>query len=288
VWLAFSLLAVVGLDGCEGRTHASGGPDGSQGTIILGQDAAPFASSDVQATGLPPLTVSGPQRSNLPGATFTVTKTVRAADLELLSSYLYHPTTSPHLKWFGELRNNGPAPACQIEAVLVFKTADGMAHLTMRPFVVSNDLWDAKTGLFYRCIPPGESAVLWDYQQPVVPMSLPSVGGIEATLDQEPVPGVVPHPSTPLLGNIALALEKGSIWEGWVLRGTLTAGGPMHSVSIDGFYRNAEGLVVAGVDDFKADADLELGATWDFSLTSFEGRQPSSWLLFVSFVPGIK
>jgi hypothetical protein len=233
---------------------------------------------DGGAGGIP---VPGPTLTNLPQATFFVTATEAAAGLELLSSNLLPDPDSKvnYVQWFGEVRNNGTSPACYLKITLDFRAASDTRVLALGTMATADPHKTARTNSPIPCVPPGKTGAFYANQLSAAPVPLAAIAVVEVELDLSPYPDAVPHPASPTLSGLAIVEDAPGNPGRWVVAGTLTATAPLSGVSLNAYYKDESGLILAD-GTASSSSSLNAGASWSFKTFYYVGAQPSSYLLF--------
>jgi hypothetical protein len=229
--------------------------------------------------------VHGSTVSNLPATTFNVTTTQDAADLELLSSNLVPDPNSRvnYIQWFGEVRNNGTTPACLVEIRINFITAEGFGVQAMSAYADGEIYQDASLDSLVPCIPPGKTGAFWDNDLPALPPDLSTVDVIEAELQLSARPNAVPAPSAPKLSAMSIGQDASRGAGFWALSGTLTATETIYNISIAGYYKDDNGLIVICAPATNLET-VNAGASWKWKAMAYQGAKPASYLVFADYL----
>jgi hypothetical protein len=239
--------------------------------------------------GASPVWIYGGSVSNVPVTTFTVNKKPEAADLELLSSNLVPALTSAsnYVEWFGEVKNNGTTPACFVEVRANFITADGFGVLALSGYADGSAYKIPSLTSTIPCIPPGQTSAIWSNDALPLPPELATIDIIEVKLSLTTEKDAAPAPSAPVFGNVAIAQDPKKGAGFWTLAGTLTARETIHNVSVKGYPKDGNGLVLEHAYAGHSDT-LGAGASWTWQTDAYAGERPSAFLVQVDYQEGAK
>jgi hypothetical protein len=198
--------------------------------------------------------------------------------LEIIAANLRVGTDSGGSRqdWLVAVRNGGRDPICSLGVNAAFKDASGADLLAVPVQMNIDGETYLDKGAPFNCIGPGKVGV------GAYPLSLlnRSVDPANIARIEHGFPGAI-QPTAAPGGGITLKdvrVEPSQFGPKWsVLKGTVLATSAVRSVSIDVYPKNAAGmpldhLLVSG-------NGLAVGATWDFTSTSYEGAFTDYYLL---------
>ena len=274
---AMVVLAGAMLSACDGQGQGGSTIDG--GTALGGP-----------ALGGPaPVWTFGSTVSNLPASTFTVHKTPKAADLELLSSNLVPDLKSSvnYIEWLGEVRNNGSTPACFVEIRANFITAEGFGVQAMSSYAQGEPYQKASLGSIISCIPPGKTGAVWTNDLPPLRPDLSTIDIIEIELSLSPQDDIVPAPSAPSFANVDIVEDANKGAGFWSIAGAITAKETIYNIGVAAYPKDASGLLLMHATATHLDT-LTAGESWDWQTLAYAGERPSSFLAHATYLLGTK
>jgi hypothetical protein len=281
------LAVALGIAGCggserEATADASPGRDASRADAAMPDAPVPDAPApDAPAPDAPP----GPGPgfvSNTPNATVVDVGIPATPNLVLISSnLLQEPSGSQFFQqWAAEVRNAGSTTVCGLLADVSFRNESGGQLAVFEPFTSTAPYQLSGLSVTINCLAPGDIGTFFDNGFAPALVDLGAVTRIEIAIISLGAGSAIPAPHAPI---VASHVEP--VFDGFGIAGTLTGNvGPIHTILIDGFPRDANGLVLGWLFDSDGE-QLDPGEVVPFSTldvsTSFSLHR-----VFTQFIDG--